>query len=55
MFMDNIKKYLLSLPKSKEIKILESGNRTIDILKYIAVDTRLLFTIVINTGKINID
>jgi len=46
--MENIKKYLLSLPKPEEIQILEFENAIIDILKYIVVDRRLLFTIVID-------
>ena len=36
--MENIKKYLLSLLTPKEVKDLEIGDTTIEILKYIAVN-----------------
>ena len=36
--MENIKKYLLSLLTPKEVKDLEMGDTTIEILKYIAVN-----------------
>jgi hypothetical protein len=36
--MENIKEYLLSLLTPKEVKYLELGDTTIEILKYIAVN-----------------
>ena len=36
--MESIKKYLLFLLTPKEVKDLEMGNTTIEILKYIAVN-----------------
>jgi hypothetical protein len=36
--MENIKEYLLSLLTSKEVKDLEMGDTTIEILKYITVN-----------------